>query len=631
MLLLRYYAMCGTETGHAATRTMDAGQYQGQYCYRATRATRSPVLTLQNNELRVPPGNKRDVPTRLLRHVRYWHGKMPCVRPQCPVLTQRMALPDVIVAKGTKAIMSYMKYQHSDIPVRTSGYACTNIRVFWYQVIDTAPASRKVDLTSMGLTDFPNEVMTMSGITDLKLTNNYLQRVPPEISEMVHLHRVQISYNQLTSLPASIGLLPALNSLNLEGNQLSVLPTGIGNLSTLQALKLDYNVIQVRCVLKRAHGRTDTCVLPPEIAHMTALEDLSGTYRLCYALRRWLCPTQYTTHPFVYVLRSFLCYIRPHLLRYLLHEHLCYLLQCFCAALSTPSATLLPHTICYAFRDALRTPQYHHPPLPPYAVRRARVQQPDQSTTARTVPVDLPTPAARISQPPLVVGGTEIAYACVLAVRLWYCDRVCALLRYAAVWYCDGVWCVLLCGCLVLKWRMVCATRRYQQPHAASEPSYGQLCSSMLRVCYAMSGTDLARGAVGIRTRYVMSGTDLAYAVLPDREPYPPTPSVGTNPPMVWRLAALRDINVGGEGALSSYGRPMRCTVLTYLMAVSSYGRVMRCSVLTYTVRWYLPTDVLCDIRYWKVVASYAILRTDMRYAPTRHGFPTSGDRRTWA
>eukprot|EP00961_Rhodomonas_salina_P074304 998155-Rhodomonas_salina.5 len=71
------------------------------------------------------------------------------------------------------------------------------------------------------------------------------------------------------------------------------------------------------------------------------------------------------------------------------------------------------------------------------------------------------------------------------------------------------------------------------------------------------SGTDTASGAISLRVSYAMSGTDIAYGAL-----FPPY--------------------------------AIRCPVLTCRVVLSAYGRAMRCPVLT----WPIPTRALCDVRY---------------------------------
>eukprot|EP00961_Rhodomonas_salina_P170774 2302444-Rhodomonas_salina.2 len=49
-------------------------------------------------------------------------------------------------------------------------------------------------------------------------------------------------------------------------------------------------------------------------------------------------------------------------------------------------------------------------------------------------------------------------------------------------------------------------------PYMEAEKKWWQVSPAVcLRGCYAMSGTDIARGAVCLRTCYAMSGTDIAH------------------------------------------------------------------------------------------------------------------------
>ena len=89
--------------------------------------------------------------------------------------------PEDVVAKGTKAVLAYLK------------------------VVDSSSSTLNVDMSAMGLRAFPNEVLQMTTLTDLKLTNNYLTRLPTDIDRMLCLLRLQVAYNQLSVIPQSIG------------------------------------------------------------------------------------------------------------------------------------------------------------------------------------------------------------------------------------------------------------------------------------------------------------------------------------------------------------------------------------------------------------------------------------------
>eukprot|EP00961_Rhodomonas_salina_P305508 3941962-Rhodomonas_salina.1 len=118
------------------------------------------------------------------------------------------------------------------------------------------------------------------------------------------------------------------------------------------------------------------------------------------------------------------------------------------------------------------------------------------------------------------VCGTELAYgtASLCDIKYWPC--VCC---------CPPTLCAVLSSCMQVWKACVGEHVRRNGLSAMSRGASGMPCPILLRACYAMSGTDLARGAISLRTAYDMSGTspivlrasyarsgtDLAYCALP--------------------------------------------------------------------------------------------------------------------
>ena len=91
------------------------------------------------------------------------------------------------------------------------------------------------------LTALPESIGSLRGLTRLFVSHNQLTGLPESIGNLVGLENVFVGNNQLTTLPESMGNLVGLKVLYTYQNHLTMLPKSIGNLVGLEKLVLDYN------------------------------------------------------------------------------------------------------------------------------------------------------------------------------------------------------------------------------------------------------------------------------------------------------------------------------------------------------------------------------------------------------
>ncbi len=101
-----------------------------------------------------------------------------------------------------------------------------------------------VDRSGQGLTKMPSEILAMTSVQQLDLSNNALTgALPAEIRHLSNLQVLNISNNKMTGLPAELGQLSKLRILNASNNQLTGIPHELGNLQNLEILNLSGNNI----------------------------------------------------------------------------------------------------------------------------------------------------------------------------------------------------------------------------------------------------------------------------------------------------------------------------------------------------------------------------------------------------
>lgn len=96
-------------------------------------------------------------------------------------------------------------------------------------------------LYSVGLSQFPDEILQLDNLTSLSVYSNEISYLPEEIGDLFQLEYAYLGGNPLTSLPYRIGDLRNLNTCWLNTCQLQSIPDSIGNLGQIYRLSIASN------------------------------------------------------------------------------------------------------------------------------------------------------------------------------------------------------------------------------------------------------------------------------------------------------------------------------------------------------------------------------------------------------
>ncbi|NBU33319.1 hypothetical protein EB118_01355 [bacterium] len=119
-----------------------------------------------------------------------------------------------------------------------------------------------VDRSNQGLTEFPKDVLSKTGTTELYIQNNKLTgAMPAEIRKLSSLQILDASNNMMTGVPAEVGQLTKLKMLNLANNQLTGLPNELGKLTQLETLDLRGNNVSMQDLNVIKQTLTKTTIL----------------------------------------------------------------------------------------------------------------------------------------------------------------------------------------------------------------------------------------------------------------------------------------------------------------------------------------------------------------------------------
>ncbi|XP_071768865.1 leucine-rich repeat-containing protein 18 [Centroberyx gerrardi] len=125
----------------------------------------------------------------------------------------------------------------------------------------TPDGRRRLSLSNMGIATFPKCLLKLTGVDELDLSRNLIQKLPDDIGNFLSLSWLDLHSNKLEAVPESIGKLVGLTHLNLSNNRLTSggLPSTLGSLARLKSLNLGLN-------------RLDA--LPPTMVALTGLQEL---------------------------------------------------------------------------------------------------------------------------------------------------------------------------------------------------------------------------------------------------------------------------------------------------------------------------------------------------------------------
>ena len=170
-----------------------------------------------------------------------------------------------------------------------------------------------VDRRSSGLHRFPMEILQLTKLQRLYLSDNQLTMVPQGLCMLTELIELDLSRNDLTHIPPQIGELSRLESLLLSRNKLTRLPSEIGFLTKLTLLdvasnqlhELPYSFLRLRNLADlQLHGNPLTSP-PLEVCELGInhifdhFENMAPSVNAPFDVKlRWLLPQlrKFSTH-----------------------------------------------------------------------------------------------------------------------------------------------------------------------------------------------------------------------------------------------------------------------------------------------------------------------------------------------
>jgi len=117
----------------------------------------------------------------------------------------------------------------------------------WLHRLRDAQGGRRLDLSSLGLEDWPVELSQNAqegqyvNLRRLNLLDNILTELPVEICNLSTLDELCAGYNRMAEVHPKIGALTGLTRLILPFNQLTSLPDTVSLLELLSVVNMDNN------------------------------------------------------------------------------------------------------------------------------------------------------------------------------------------------------------------------------------------------------------------------------------------------------------------------------------------------------------------------------------------------------
>jgi len=140
-----------------------------------------------------------------------------------------------------------------------------------------------LDLSSLGLTELPFNILELTGLTVLYLNNNQLVSLPENFHTLDNLKTVWLQNNQLSRLPENFCKLNKLKVLILNGNRLRNLPLNFCRLTKLEKLylknnrlvSLPENFYRLNKLIKLRIANNELTRLPKSFYNLNKLEELT--------------------------------------------------------------------------------------------------------------------------------------------------------------------------------------------------------------------------------------------------------------------------------------------------------------------------------------------------------------------
>ncbi len=201
-----------------------------------------------------------------------------------------------------KLFYSNEKEQKVKPPTLDTKLYCSSLK----EALKNPENVKLLNLSNIGLTTFPMDILKLSNLEVLNLGGNELTSLPPEIrglkklrelnliknnfdtlpsviGELANMERLELGYNGLLSLPPEIGKLEKLEILHLNFNKLETLPSEIGQLKVLRYINLSGNRVthfpkelwQVITLEQLILDRNKLTELPAGIGQLAILNQLT--------------------------------------------------------------------------------------------------------------------------------------------------------------------------------------------------------------------------------------------------------------------------------------------------------------------------------------------------------------------
>ncbi len=142
---------------------------------------------------------------------------------------------------------------------------------------------KELHLNGLGLTALPKNIVKLSSLELLNLSDNNFKEIPTFVGELKTLKELNLENNKLKTLPEELSNLKRLKKINLAGNQIQSLPSRFVNSESLGYIDLGSNqLVEFPSYLLGADNLTvirlqdnELSKLPKEINTIINLEHLT--------------------------------------------------------------------------------------------------------------------------------------------------------------------------------------------------------------------------------------------------------------------------------------------------------------------------------------------------------------------
>jgi Leucine-rich repeat (LRR) protein len=146
-----------------------------------------------------------------------------------------------------------------------------------------AENNKSLDLTGWNFYEVPEEVLSETALTTLKLSSNQLSSLPPRISILADLLDLHLDKNRFTnSFPDEVLALTNLTKLNVSGNEIGHMAKDLSGFQMLREFRMSDNVLQsipasigsLRMLMVLDVSFNQITILPSEIGTCISLQVL---------------------------------------------------------------------------------------------------------------------------------------------------------------------------------------------------------------------------------------------------------------------------------------------------------------------------------------------------------------------